>query len=134
MVKIKLIFIGFCISVLCASCIMTKNPNYQADSSYLDTRYNELLYTSELQRLTSADINEAYMLSTLYVKKHCYKEAKSLLKIAFNSKKTLTFGLAYIDVLHKLGENREAKKVEKFLTVLYTPNEIQTQKQVFDAS
>lgn len=112
---------------------MTKNPNYQSASSYLDARYDELIYTNELQKLTSADVNEAYMLSTLYIKKHKYKEAKTLLKIAFNAKKTLPFGLAYVDVLNKLGEKHEADKIQKFLSVLYTPHEIQNQKQVFDA-
>lgn len=113
---------------------MTKNPNYQSASPYIDARYDELLYTHELQRLTSADIDEAYMLSAMYVKKKKYKEAKNLLKIAFNAKKTLPFGLAYIDVLNKLGEKREAEKIQKFLIVLYTPYEIQNQKRIFDAS
>lgn len=132
--NLRLLFWCFCAIFALTSCIMTKNPNYQSASSYLDTRYDELLYTYELQRLTSADIDEAYMLSTMYVKKKKYKEAKNLLKIAFNAKKTLPFGLAYIDVLNKLGEKREAAKVQKFLTVLYAPYEIQNQKRIFDAS
>lgn len=112
---------------------MTKNPQYQQqNASYLDTRYDELLYAYEARKLTSADIDEAYLLSTMYVEKKRLKEAKNLLKIVFDYKKTLPSGLSYIDVLNQLGEEKEANKVHKLLAVLYSDDEIQNQTKIAD--
>lgn len=120
-----------CLVLVCSllsACIMTKDPKYKL--SYLDSRYHEIL-TTDVKTLTSSDFDEAYLLSTMYIEKKRLKEARNLLKIVFDQSKTLSSGLAYIDVLNQLGEKKEADDVHKLLAILYKDNEIQDQTKIF---
>lgn len=128
----KRLFLGFIAlsTFVFSGCIMTKNPHYQTKTSYLDARYDQLLYLHQQKRLSKADYDEAYLLGTMYHDKQKLKEARDLLKISFENEHTLPAGIAYKNVLEELGERKEAKNVQELLTMLYAENEIQTQTSI----
>jgi len=112
---------------------MTTNPHYQSEYSYLDARYDQIIYLNSQTKLSSADFDEAYLLATVYYDKKQYTEAKNLLKISFDNKHTLPAGITYINTLKALGDKKKAHDVYEILSVLYAKNEIQDQEKIFQA-
>ncbi len=122
--------VSFTTALSVPSCIMTNNPHYQTKTSYLDARYDQLMYLHDQKRLSKADYDEAYLLGTMYFDKKKLKEAKNLLKMSFDTQHTLTVGVAYMHVLQELGDKQEAEKIHDYLTILYAENEIQDQASI----
>lgn len=99
----------------------SKLPIDPRSMTYLQVRILKILYNSQTNRLSQADIDEAFMLGKILEEKKNYPDAEKMYAISFASTRNFNCGMSLVSTLVNLKKLPEALQLAQKISVLY-PN------------